>query len=55
MGAEITLIAFSGYGQPEDRRRSLEAGFDAHVVKPATGEEILSVLGGRAPGRAQQG
>jgi two-component system CheB/CheR fusion protein len=49
MGAEITLIAFSGYGQPEDRRRSLEAGFDAHVVKPATGEEILSVLAGRAP------
>jgi CheY-like chemotaxis protein len=43
------LIAFSGYGQPEDRRRSLEAGFDAHVVKPATGEEILSVLAGRAP------
>jgi two-component system CheB/CheR fusion protein len=49
MGAEIILIAFSGYGQPEDRRRSLEAGFDAHVVKPATGEEILSVLAGRAP------
>jgi len=46
MGAEITLIAFSGYGQPEDRRRSLEAGFDAHVVKPATSEEILAVLAG---------
>ena len=48
-GAEITLIAFSGYGQPEDRRRSLEAGFDAHVVKPATSEEILAVLAGRVP------
>jgi len=49
MGAEITLIAFSGYGQPEDRRRSLEAGFDAHVVKPATSEEILAVLADRVP------
>jgi len=49
MGAEIMLIAFSGYGQPEDRRRSLEAGFDAHVVKPATSEEILAVLAGRVP------
>ena len=28
------LIALTGYGQPEDRQRSLEAGFDEHVVKP---------------------
>ncbi len=42
--SEATLVAFSGYGQPEDRRRSLEAGFHAHVVKPATGETILSQL-----------
>jgi PAS domain S-box-containing protein len=27
-------IALSGYGQPEDRRRALEAGFDLHLVKP---------------------
>ena len=44
LGSEVTLVAFSGYGQPEDRRRSLEAGFDAHVVKPATGETILSLV-----------
>jgi CheY-like chemotaxis protein len=44
LGSEVTLVAFSGYGQPEDRRRSLEAGFDVHVVKPATGETILSLL-----------
>ena len=49
LGAETVLIAFSGYGQPEDRRRSLEAGFDAHVVKPATGETILSMLARQAP------
>jgi len=28
------LIALSGYGQEEDRRRSREAGFDVHLVKP---------------------
>jgi PAS domain S-box-containing protein len=28
-------IALSGYGQPEDRRRAMDAGFDAHLVKPA--------------------
>ena len=28
------LIAMTGYGQFEDRRRSLEAGFDYHLVKP---------------------
>jgi two-component system, chemotaxis family, CheB/CheR fusion protein len=42
--SEVTLVAFSGYGAAEDRRRSLEAGFDAHVVKPATGESILALL-----------
>jgi CheY-like chemotaxis protein len=28
------LVALTGWGQDEDRRRSEEAGFDAHVVKP---------------------
>ena len=42
--SEVTLVAFSGCGEAEDRRRSLEAGFDAHVVKPATGESILALL-----------
>ena len=28
------LIALTGYGQEEDRRRSREAGFDHHLVKP---------------------
>ena len=31
----IRLVAISGYAQPEDIRRSLEAGFDAHAAKPA--------------------
>jgi DNA-binding response OmpR family regulator len=33
-GAELRLVAMTGYGQEEDRRRSLEAGFDRHFVKP---------------------
>ena len=33
-GARIRLIALTGYGQLEDRRRALAAGFDDHLVKP---------------------
>ena len=38
------LIALTGYGQPEDRRRTAEAGFDVHLVKPADFATVLSVL-----------
>ena len=31
----LFLVALTGWGQPEDRRRSSEAGFDHHLVKPA--------------------
>lgn len=30
------LVAITGYGQPEDRRRTAEAGFDEHLVKPVS-------------------
>jgi CheY-like chemotaxis protein len=33
-GRNIRLVALTGWGQEEDRRRSQEAGFDAHLVKP---------------------
>ena len=42
--ALVRLVAISGYSQPEDVRRSLEAGFDAHVAKPARTEEIERLL-----------
>jgi PAS domain S-box-containing protein len=42
------LIALTGYGQEDDRRRSREAGFDHHFVKPVSFEEIERVLGGLA-------
>ncbi|HKI05101.1 MAG TPA: ATP-binding protein [Thermoanaerobaculia bacterium] len=42
-GNEICLIAMTGYGQPEDRRRALQAGFDRYLVKPVD-PAILSQL-----------
>jgi len=39
--ASITLVALTGYGLPEDRRRSREAGFDRHAVKPLDPGELL--------------
>jgi CheY-like chemotaxis protein len=33
-GNEVKLIAVTGYGQPDDRRRALDAGFDLHLTKP---------------------
>ena len=43
-GAELRLIALTGYGQESDRRRSREAGFDAHLVKPIVLEDLASAL-----------
>ena len=43
----IRLIALTGYGQPDDRRRALEAGFDAHLVKPVDFETLDEAI--RAP------
>ncbi|HEV8334923.1 MAG TPA: ATP-binding protein [Candidatus Polarisedimenticolia bacterium] len=42
--AHARLIAVTGYGQEEDRRRALEAGFDVHLVKPVDPEKLLSHL-----------
>jgi PAS domain S-box-containing protein len=38
------LIAVSGYGQDEDRRRSKEAGFDYHLVKPVDHDALVTLL-----------
>mgnify|MGYP002368927072 CR=1 FL=1 len=38
------LVAMTGYGQPEDRRRALEAGFVAHLVKPIDLDELFRLL-----------
>ncbi|MFT3767589.1 MAG: ATP-binding protein [Minicystis sp.] len=43
----IRLIAVTGYGQEDDKRRAAAAGFDAHVVKPLNIELLLALLGAR--------
>jgi PAS domain S-box-containing protein len=45
-GERMTLIALTGYGQAADRRRALEAGFDAHLTKPVTPERLQQAIGG---------
>jgi signal transduction histidine kinase len=42
----MCLVALTGYGQEEDRRRALEAGFDTHLVKPVDLDELARVLSG---------
>lgn len=43
-GQRPMLVAITGYGQPEDRERTREAGFGHHLVKPAPPEEILRLV-----------
>jgi two-component system CheB/CheR fusion protein len=43
-GNQVTLIAITGWGQAEDRRRSLEAGFNHHLTKPIEFEALRELL-----------
>jgi signal transduction histidine kinase len=43
-GRSVLLVALSGYGQPEDRRSALAAGFDVHLTKPVELERLASVI-----------
>jgi len=43
-GEETMLVAVSGYGQPDDRRRALEAGFNEHLKKPVGFEELEAAI-----------
>jgi CheY-like chemotaxis protein len=42
-GRPLRIVAVSGYGQPVDRARSAEAGFDRHLVKPVDLAELLAL------------
>jgi signal transduction histidine kinase len=42
----VRLIAMTGYGQAVDRQNAMQAGFDAHIVKPASAEKIMRALYG---------
>jgi two-component system CheB/CheR fusion protein len=39
-----TLIALTGYGQPDDVTRAAAAGFDHHIVKPADPDSIATLV-----------
>ncbi|HEX3764872.1 MAG TPA: response regulator [Kofleriaceae bacterium] len=52
-GTAVYLVALTGWGQPEDRRRAIDAGFDEHIVKPATAQ-VLSELVAAAERRRDQ-
>ncbi|MFL6604006.1 MAG: response regulator [Steroidobacteraceae bacterium] len=43
-GRRITLVALTGWGQDSDRRRSGEAGFDSHLVKPLDLDKLTELL-----------
>jgi signal transduction histidine kinase len=43
-GQRITLVALTGWGQDSDRRRSQEAGFDSHLVKPLDLDKLMELL-----------
>lgn len=43
-GQDVLLFALTGWGQEEDRRRSREAGFDAHLVKPVEITQLMQLL-----------
>ena len=43
-GGEVLLVAITGWGQEDDRRRAREAGFDHHFTKPADFDKLLSLI-----------
>ena len=51
-GRNIVIIALTGWGQPEDRNRSLAAGFDHHLVKPVDPSMLERLLA--APAREKK-
>jgi CheY-like chemotaxis protein len=51
-GREIALVATTGWGQDDDRRRTTEAGFDRHLVKPIEVAALREILAAPAPLRA---
>jgi PAS domain S-box-containing protein len=43
-GKDVVLVAVTGWGGPDDRRRSSDAGFDAHMVKPVDHDVLMALL-----------
>ena len=47
---DTLIIALTGYGQDEDRHRSQQAGFNAHLVKPVDFDELQQIMAELNPG-----
>jgi DNA-binding response OmpR family regulator len=43
-GAEVALIALTGYGQKNDRERARDAGFDHYFVKPVDPDHLQTAI-----------
>jgi len=43
-GRGVVLVAVTGWGQEQDRRRAVAAGFDHHLVKPISAETVETLL-----------
>jgi CheY-like chemotaxis protein len=43
-GEDVLLVALTGWGQAEDKRRAAEAGFDEHITKPVDPAMLTSLL-----------
>ena len=41
---DICLIAVTGWGQDENKRHALEAGFDTHMIKPVDPDQLRGLL-----------
>lgn len=50
-GQSVLMVALTGWGQEEDRRKSREAGFNDHLVKPVEHAALMKVLARASPGR----
>ena len=48
-GGNVALVALTGWGQDEDKRRAREAGFDHHLTKPVKGAALEKLLATLAP------
>jgi CheY-like chemotaxis protein len=51
----LPLVAISGWGREEDKKRARDAGFDHHLTKPTSPDELEQLLAGIAARRQQRG
>ena len=54
-GKDIVIIALTGWGQDDDRRKSQEAGFNGHLVKPVDYDKLLELLASLTDGSTARG